>query len=221
MTHDNLTICIYLPCHNLHVGRQYILHKITLPIVQSHRGQKSHDVQMQWLDSANVYLIITGFLRVQGKATKQMHSHQSQLRSQCCVHIFLKHQLHVGLTMHLVSHVAVIANLAEVAPGMAGLTGQVVDVPYAITANMLILQLQDTSLQNRCAEQGILQAASACCYALSLHSDLFRPMGTSTGMPCDRLLVQKGHALCTQSAYVTLLLWIFHLLTRHFAFLCS
>ncbi len=100
---------------------------------------------------------------------------------------------------------------------MAGLTGQVVDVPYAITANMLILQLQDTSLQNSCAEPGMMQAVSACCYALSLHSDLFRPVRGSArvspdlfrpvprlnpsiymskGLPCDHLLVQKDHAVC-------------------------
>ena len=70
---------------------------------------------------------------------------------------------------------AVFGSLAEVTVGMAGLTGQVVDVPFAITANMLILQLQDTSLQNSCAEPGIMQAASACCQAPSLHLDLFRP----------------------------------------------
>ncbi len=91
-----------------------------------------------------------------------------------CPHC-LKHQLHVGLTMHLVFEVAVIGSLAEVTVGAAGLTGQVVDVPFAITANMLILQLQDTSLQNSCAELGMVQAVSACCYALSLHLDLFRP----------------------------------------------
>ena len=70
---------------------------------------------------------------------------------------------------------AMLGSLAEVTIGMAGLTGQIVDVPFAITANMLILQLQDTSLQNSCAEPGIMQAVSACCKALSLHSDLFRP----------------------------------------------
>lgn len=37
---------------------------------------------------------------------------------------------------------------------LAGLTGQVADVPYTITANMLILQLAGTSLQNTCAEPG-------------------------------------------------------------------
>ena len=152
-------ICIHLPYHNVHVGRQYILHKIIFAIVQSHQGQKSPEVQMHYLDSANVYLISTDYVHVQGKATKQMHSHQSQLRSYCCVLTFLKPQLHVGLTMHLVFDVAVIANLAEVAPGIAGLTGQVVDVPFAITTNMLILQLQDTSLQNSCAEPGMMQAA--------------------------------------------------------------
>ena len=36
----------------------------------------------------------------------------------------------------------------------AGLTGQVADVPYAITANILILQLAGTSLQNECAQPG-------------------------------------------------------------------
>jgi hypothetical protein len=70
-----------------------------------------------------------------------------------------KHRLHVGLAMHLVLQDAAFGSLAEAAVGMAGLTGQIVDVPYAITANMLILQLQDTSLQNNCAERGILQAA--------------------------------------------------------------
>ena len=38
--------------------------------------------------------------------------------------------------------------------GVADLTGQIVDVPYAITANMLIMQLQGTSLQNKCAVPG-------------------------------------------------------------------
>ena len=37
---------------------------------------------------------------------------------------------------------------------LAGLTGQVADVPYGITANMLILQLAGTSLQNECAQPG-------------------------------------------------------------------
>jgi hypothetical protein len=62
----------------------------------------------------------------------------------------------------------VMGSLAEVAPGMAGLTGQVVDVPYAITANMLILQLQDTSLQNSCAEPGTMSPVSACCYGFRI-----------------------------------------------------
>lgn len=42
----------------------------------------------------------------------------------------------------------------------AGLTGQVVDVPYAITAFMLIIQLQGTALQNRCAQPGVISIAS-------------------------------------------------------------
>ena len=78
-------IFIYLPCHIVHVGRQYILHKIIFAVVQSHQGQKSPEVQMQYVDSAKVYIIITDYLHVQGQATKQTHSHQSQLRSCCCV----------------------------------------------------------------------------------------------------------------------------------------
>ena len=61
--------------------------------------------------------------------------------------------------MHLIFRDAVLGSLAEVAVSMAGLTGQIVDVPYSIAANMLILQLQDTSLQNSCAEPGTMQAA--------------------------------------------------------------
>jgi len=52
-----------------------------LPVVLSCPGQKSPEVPMHYLDSAIVYLIITDYVHVQGKATKQMHSHQSQLRS--------------------------------------------------------------------------------------------------------------------------------------------
>jgi hypothetical protein len=113
---------------------------------------------MHHLDNANVYLI-TGHVHVQQTAAKQMHSRQPHVRSWGR----FKHRLHVGLAMHLVLQDAAFGSLAEAAVGMAGLTGQIVDVPYAITANMLILQLQDTSLQNNCAERGILQAAWACC----------------------------------------------------------
>ena len=91
---------------------------------------------------------------------------------------------------------AMLGSLAEVTIGMAGLTGQIVDVPFAITANMLILQLQDTSLQNSCAEPGIMQAVSACCKALSLHSDLFRPTpGFTPYVSAQACRVITAHAM--------------------------
>ena len=72
--------CIYLPCRNVHVGRQYILHKFVFPIAQRHQGQQCPHVQMHYLDNANVYLIITGYVHLQ-TAAKQMHSHQLQTTS--------------------------------------------------------------------------------------------------------------------------------------------
>ena len=62
----------------------------------------------------------------------------------------------------------------------AGLTGQVVDVPFAITANMLIMQIAATSLQNQCAEAGdtMLVAKAPAC-------QLQRPVVCSTA--CCRM----------------------------------
>lgn len=47
-----------------------------------------------------------------------------------------------------------------------GLTGPIQDVPYDITSNMLIMEIQDTSLQNSCAEAGRLLPCASAAYCL-------------------------------------------------------
>ncbi|KAL0023908.1 hypothetical protein WJX79_009620 [Trebouxia sp. C0005] len=77
-----------------------------------------------------------------------------------------------------------------------GLTGQIVDVPYAITANMLLMQLQDTSLQNSCAEP--VDGGSSVKYNSSCYSNLFVSDDNQTstaanvpGLTCPTLYIQR------------------------------
>ena len=51
----------------------------------------------------------------------------------------------------------------------AGLSGQVADVSYPITANLLILQIPGTSLQNNCAEPGDTLPSCHHCFCHLLH----------------------------------------------------
>ncbi|KAL3142345.1 hypothetical protein ABBQ38_002682 [Trebouxia sp. C0009 RCD-2024] len=65
-----------------------------------------------------------------------------------------------------------------------GLTGQVADVPYTITANMLILQLAGTSLQNTCAEPAA--DGKGVVYTGSCFSNLFLSDITSLSTAADK-----------------------------------
>ncbi|DBA88295.1 TPA: hypothetical protein ACH3X1_016535 [Trebouxia sp. C0004] len=91
---------------------------------------------------------------------------------------------------------AVFGSLAEGALCMAGLTGQILDVPSVITADMLILQLQDTSLQNSCAEP--VGGGSSVKYNSSCFSNLFQSDSNQTstaanipGLTCPSLHLQR------------------------------
>ena len=55
---------------------------------------------------------------------------------------------------------------------LAGLTGQIMDVPFAITSNMLIMQLQDTSLQNKCAEPSMCLPSCLCITLMSVQASV-------------------------------------------------
>ncbi|KAL0029412.1 hypothetical protein WJX77_005563 [Trebouxia sp. C0004] len=77
-----------------------------------------------------------------------------------------------------------------------GLTGQILDVPSVITADMLILQLQDTSLQNSCAEP--VGGGSSVKYNSSCFSNLFQSDSNQTstaanipGLTCPSLHLQR------------------------------
>ena len=64
--------------------------------------------------------------------------------------IYRSRQLKVGIACTLLA----VQDVRITYVALAGLTGQIVDVPFELTANLLIIQLQGTSLQNSCAEPG-------------------------------------------------------------------
>ena len=55
----------------------------------------------------------------------------------------------------------------------AGLMGQMIDAPAASIADLCLVQLQETKLQNACATPGTHQTVTSCCTVWFALADLF------------------------------------------------
>ena len=83
-----------------------------------------------------------------------------------------------------------------------GLTGQIEDVPYDITSNILIMEIQDTSLQNSCAEAGRVLPFASAAYCLKQYGLCVRAQNAfvSKLLPQHAIAPDEAkHACCIQT----------------------